>query len=69
MLAWNAERVKKLTGIEIWLLILGRVFVAFGIGVVTARYYPAIVGPLAIPAIGIGLVIFLVGAKGLFRSH
>jgi hypothetical protein len=32
MLEGNRNRVQNLTGLEIWMFIIGRVFVAFGIG-------------------------------------
>jgi hypothetical protein len=67
MLNWNAERIKNLTGAEIWLFISGRVLIGFGIGILCARYYPQIAGPLAFPAVVLGLLLFAAAAKGLFR--
>jgi len=67
MLNWNAGKVKSLTGTEIWLFIVGRVFVAFGVGVLSVRYFPEIATPLGIPAIAAGILLLAVAAKGLFR--
>ena len=67
MLNWNAERVKTLTGAEIWLFIIGRGLAAFGVGVLSVRYYPQIADPLGLPTIVVGLLLLLVAAKGMFR--
>jgi hypothetical protein len=68
MLNWNAKKVKNLTGTEIWLFIIGRGLVAFGLGVLAIRYFPEIVEPMGIPAIVIGLIVLLIAAKGLLRK-
>ena len=68
MLNWNAGKVKNLTGLEIWLFIIGRGLVAFGAGVLAVRYFPEIAEPMGFPAVAIGLIVFLVAAKGLFRQ-
>jgi len=68
MLNWNAGRVKNLTGTEIWLFIVGRALAAFGLGILFVRYFPQIAEPLGIPALVIGLIVFLIAAKGLFRK-
>lgn len=65
----NAGRVKHLTGAEIWLFIVARVLIGFGIGVVGERYFPTIIEPLGIPAVIVGLVLFFVAAKGLRRAN
>lgn len=67
MLNWNAGKVKNLTGLEIWLFIIGRGLAAFGIGVLAMRYFPQFVEPLGFPTIVIGLLLFVVAAKGMFR--
>jgi hypothetical protein len=67
MLNWNVGKVKSLTGAEIWLFIIGRVFVAFGMGVLCVRYFPQIAEPLGFPAVGAGILLLAVAAKGLFR--
>jgi hypothetical protein len=69
MLNWNAGKVRNLTGIEIWLFIIGRVFFAFGFGIIAVRYYPQFAAPLGFPAIVIGLLLLLVAAKGLVRHN
>jgi hypothetical protein len=69
MLNWNAGKVRNLTGTEIWFFIVGRVLVAFGIGVMGVRYYPQIAGPLGIPAVVVGSVLLVVAAKGLLRPN
>jgi predicted membrane-bound spermidine synthase len=68
MLNWNAGKVKNLTGLEIWLFIIGRGLVAFGLGVLAIRYFPEIAEPKGFPAIAVGLVVLLIGAKGMFRQ-
>jgi hypothetical protein len=59
--------VQSLTGLEIWLFIIGRVLVAFGIGALAMAYYPSVASTLAWPAVLAGIVILLVGSRGLFR--
>ena len=67
MLESNRSRVQGLTGLEIWLFIIGRVLVAFGIGALAVAYYPWVASTLAWPAVVVGVVILLVGSRGLFR--
>ena len=67
MLESNRSRVQGLTGLEIWLFIIGRVLVAFGSGVLAMAYFPSIASPVAWPAIVVGVVILLVAARGLLR--
>jgi hypothetical protein len=67
MLQWNKAKVRNLTGFEIWLMIVGRVLVGFGFGVVGVRYFPQLVNPAGIPALVIGMVLLIIVAKGLFR--
>jgi hypothetical protein len=67
MLKWNATKVKKLTATEIWLFIIGRVLMAFGLGVLAVQYFPQVAGTLGIPALVLGLVLFIVAARGLAR--
>ena len=69
MLKSNAERVKRLTGTEIWLFIVARVLIGFGVGILSTRYFPQIAGPLGFPSLVIGLLLFLVAAKGLRRAN
>jgi hypothetical protein len=69
MLNRNAGKVKSLTGTEIWLFIIARVLVGFGFGVLGVRYFPKIVAPLGLPALVVGVLLFLVAAKGLWRPN
>jgi hypothetical protein len=68
MLNWNAGRVKGLTGWEIWLFIIARVLIGFGIGVLCVRYFPDISNSLGFPALVIGIILLLVASKGLLRK-
>lgn len=67
MLEWNRSRVQRLTGLEIWLFIIGRVLVAFGIGVLAMTYFPPAASAVAWPAVVTGAVILLVASRGLLR--
>ena len=68
MLAWNQRKVRQLTPGELWLFIIGRVLVAFGLGVIAMQRLPALVAPLGWPvAIG-GVVLLLIAAKGMARD-
>jgi hypothetical protein len=58
--------VGQLTGPEVWLFIVGRVLVAFGLGLIAATYMPALVA-MAWPAVIVGAVALLIAAKGLGR--
>ena len=63
----NAQRVKNLTPGEIWLFIVARVLVGFGAGALLATYFPQIGRPAALPALVLGVLLFVVAAKGLSR--
>jgi Na+/melibiose symporter-like transporter len=69
MLTWNAKKVQNLTGVEIWLFILGRVLVAFAVGIFVSQYFPRVGTLLAFAALAIGAVLFAVAAKGLWRKN
>jgi hypothetical protein len=69
MLESNKTRLQNLTGIEIWLFIIGRVLVAFGIGILAMLYFPSDASAIAWPAILIGIAILLVASRGLFRKR
>jgi hypothetical protein len=69
MLNWNAGKVRSLTGGEIWLFIIGRVLVAFGLGVLGMRYLPDIASPLGLPTVIVGLLALVVAAKGMWRGN
>lgn len=68
MLKWNSERVKNLTGLEIWLFIVARVLVGFGIGLLSSRYFPTLATPVGFSAVIVGLVLFVVATQGLRRT-
>jgi hypothetical protein len=55
MLKWNAAKVKNFTGIEIWLFIIARMLIGFGLGVLAVRYFPQVANPLGIPALIVGI--------------
>jgi Ca2+/Na+ antiporter len=65
----NAERVRNLTPTEVWLFIVARVLVGFGAGALLVRYFPQIIGPIALPVLVIGLILFAVAARGLSRTR
>ncbi len=69
MLEGNRSRVQNLTSLEIWLFIIGRVLVAFGVGVLAMIYLPAAAANLAWPALVAGLVALIVASRGLFRKR
>lgn len=68
MLEENRNRVRNLTGSEIWLFIIGRSLMAFGVGVMAMTYFPDAAAPLAWPTIVIGLLLFLAASRGLLRK-
>ena len=69
MLKRNAEKVKNLSGTEIWLFIVARLLIGFGAGAILAKYYPQLILPAAIPILVVGVVLFAVAAKGLGRKN
>jgi hypothetical protein len=69
MLEGNRRRVQNLTGLEIWLFIIARVLVAFGVGVLAMIYVPLVAANLAWPAIVVGLVALVVASRGLLRKR
>ena len=68
MLKWNAAKVKNFTGTEIWLFIIARMLIGFGLGVLAVRYFPQVANPLGIPALIVGMILFVIAAKGFFQS-
>jgi hypothetical protein len=68
ILDWNAEKVRNLSGAEIWLSILGRGLMALGVGAFLGIHYPQIANPLVIPTLVVGGVLFAIGLKGLWRK-
>lgn len=67
VLSWNADKVKNLTGPEIWLFIVARVLVGFGVGVLVTQYFPKTAGLLGLPALLIGLLLFVIAFMGFRR--
>jgi hypothetical protein len=67
MLESNRSGVQRLTALEIWLFIIGRVLAAFGVGALAMTYFPAVTSTLAWPAVVAGVVILLVASRGLLR--
>ena len=68
MLERNRSRVQNLTGLEIWFFILGRVLLAFGLGVLAMAYVPALASVAVWPAIGAGVILLALGSRGMFRK-
>jgi len=69
MLEDNRSRVQNLTGLEIWLFIIGRVLVGFGLGVVSVLYLPQVFAKVGFPAIILGLVVLIAASRGLLRKR
>jgi len=67
MLEWNRAKLRNLTGFEIWQMIVGRVLVGFGLGILAVHWIPDIANPLGVPATFLGLGLMMIAAKGLFR--
>jgi len=63
----NAQRVRNLSPVGIWLFIIGRILVAAGIGILAMAYFPSIAFPAALPLIGVGMILLLIALKGLMR--
>lgn len=68
LLRWNQKKVQNLTPLEIWMFILGRGFMSFGVGVVAMQYWPGKVSWLGLPTITLGSILFILAAKGLVRK-
>ena len=69
MLEANRNRVRNLSGIEIWLFIVGRVLAGFGLGILAMVYFPRIFVNLGAPIVIIGIITFLFASKGLVRKQ
>jgi hypothetical protein len=68
LLEWNRKKVQNLSPLEIWIFILSRGLMSFGVGVVATQYWPSKVAWSGIPAIVVGLALFVFAAKGLTRK-
>ncbi len=69
MLEQNRSRVQNLSGLEIWLFIIGRVLVGFGLGILAVIYLPGTFSKLGLPIVIIGLVILIIASRGLLRKQ
>ena len=69
MLEDNRNRVQNLSGLEIWLFIIGRVLVGFGLGILAVVYLPGVFTKLGIPVMAVGLVLLIVASRGLLRKR
>jgi len=68
MLKANAERVKRLSPVEIWLFVIARVLIGFGFGILAIQYFPHFARDLGVPAIGTGALLFAIASIGFFRD-
>jgi hypothetical protein len=68
MLESNRRRVRNLTGAEIWMFILGRVLLAFGLGVLALRYFPGLPVWLEWATMAAGALLLAVASPGLLRK-
>jgi hypothetical protein len=68
LLKWNRRQVQKLSPFEIWLFIVGRVLVAFGLGILAMCYFPRVAYAIAVPLVVVGLVLLVVALKGFKRK-
>jgi hypothetical protein len=68
MLKWNKTKVQQLSPGEIWLFIIGRVFIAFGGGAFAMAHYPQMTRSIALPVLIIGLILMISGFKGFAKK-
>jgi hypothetical protein len=68
MLERNRRRVQNLSGLELWLFIIGRVLASAGLGVLAMAYFRELARPLAWPAITAGALLLLLASRGLVRK-
>ena len=69
MLEQNRNRVQNLSGLGIWLFIIGRVLAGFGLGILAVEYLPSIFAKLGLPIVIVGLIIILIASRGLLRKR
>jgi len=69
MLEQNRIRVQKMSSLEIWLFIIGRVLVGFGLGILAVTYLPGTFTKLGIPFVVIGLIILILASRGLLGKR
>ena len=68
MLNWNVKKVQNLTSAEIWLFIVARVLVGFAAGILVTQYFSGVAALVVFPALAIGVVLFAIAARGLWRQ-
>jgi len=68
MLEKNRRRIQNLSGTEIWLFIVGRVLVAFGLGITAMIYLPHFFAVIALPSVVTGIVLLLIASRGLKKT-
>lgn len=69
MLEQNRNRVQNLSSLEIWLFIIGRVLIGFGLGILAVMYLPETFAKLGLPIVIIGLIILIAASRGLLRKR
>lgn len=57
MHAWHQPRIRLLTPGKLWLLVIGRMSIPFGLGGIAMRWLPELVGPVGWLATAVGLVL------------
>lgn len=68
MLEGNRKRVQRLSGAEIWAFIVARTLIGFAAGVFAMRYFPGVSMYAAWLVLILGIVLFAIAAKGMFRT-
>lgn len=68
MLNWNHKKVQSLTPWEIWMFIIGRVLVGFGLGALMIQAFPNLANWLILPPLILGAALLIFASKGLFRK-
>ena len=69
MLEKNRQIIQNLSGGEIWMFIIARVLLGFSLGVFGMLLYPSVTVHFAWPALVIGVIFFILAAKGMFRRR
>ncbi len=64
----NHRRFQNLTPLEIWGFIVGRVLVAFGVGILAMQYFPQYAVWLSLPCVVVGALLFVLSTRGLARK-
>jgi len=69
MLEENRQRVQNLSGSQIWMFIVARVLIGFALGVFAMMYFPSVASQLAWPVLFVGVILFVLATRGLFRGR